>query len=128
MSDDSYNEPEIRKAFCTKEIAKIKETHSPSQENVSCNAPELEASNALSKEEGIPKDTLGLPSSKASEHYKRGDDVDTKHNMTKMDSTHSPHDGKDREEEINVMPLVDSVCKSNRIKNPLFVKQNKFLW
>ena len=49
MSDDSYNEPEIRKAFCTKEIAKIKGTHSPSQENISCSTPELEASNALNK-------------------------------------------------------------------------------
>ncbi len=64
MSDDSYNEPDIRKAFYTKEIAKVKGTHSLSQENVSCNAPELEASNALSKEEGIPKDRLELPSSK----------------------------------------------------------------
>ena len=64
MSDDSYNEPEIRKAFCTKEIPKIKGTHGPSQENISCSAPKLEASNALSKEEGIPKDRLELPSSK----------------------------------------------------------------
>ena len=83
-------------------------------------------SNALSKEEGIPKDTLRLPSSKASEHYKRSDDKDTKHIMTKMDSTYRPRDGKDKEEEINVMPLVDSVHKSNRIKNPLSVKWNDF--
>ena len=77
MSDDSYNEPEIGKAFCTKEIAKIKGTHSPSQENISCSAPELEGSNAFSVEEGVPKHTLELPSSKASECYKRSDDKDT---------------------------------------------------
>ena len=106
---------------------KIKGTHSPSQGNISCSAPELEASNALSKEEGIPKHTLGLPSSKAIEHYKRSDDEDTKHNMMKMDSTHGPRDGKNKEEDSNIMPLVDSVCKSNRIKNPLFVKRNDLL-
>ena len=48
--------------------------------------------------------------------------------MIKMASTHSPHDGKNKEEETNTVPLVDSVCKSNRIKNPLFVKRNDFLW
>ncbi len=48
--------------------------------------------------------------------------------MTKMDSTNSPRDGKDKEEETNVMPLVDSVRESNRIKKPLFVKWNDFLW
>ena len=100
----------------------------PSQENISCNAPELGVSNALSKEEGISEDTLGLPSPKASEHYIRSDDEDTKCIMTKTDAIHSPHDGKDKEEETNVMPLVDLVRKSNRIKNPPFVKQSDFLW
>ena len=36
-------------------------------------------------------------SPKASEHYNRSDDEDTKRIMTKTDAKHSPHDGKDKE-------------------------------
>jgi hypothetical protein len=61
------------------------------------------------------------------EQGKRRDDEDPKHDIPPMDPSHSLPDGN-TEGGINVMPPMDSICKSNRTKNPLSAKRKDFLW
>jgi hypothetical protein len=68
-------------------------------------------------------ETHGSTTPMASEQGKRRDNENAK-----MESTHSLQDKDDKNEMTNVMPQVESICKSSRIKQPTSVTRNDFLW
>jgi hypothetical protein len=69
------------------------------------------------------KETHGSTTPMASEQGKRRDNENAK-----MESTHSPQDEDDTNEITNVMPQVELIRKSSRIKQPPPVTRNDFLW
>jgi len=71
----------------------------------------------------MDNDTPGTPSATASEQGKGSDDENVK-----MKPTYSHQEDYDKKEMINVMPQLDTIRKTNRLKQPPSVTREDFLW
>jgi hypothetical protein len=86
------------------------------KEEIFYSAPESEVGRGFTEEEGVSKETPGLPILKTSNQCKISVDEDAKYSDSKMDLTYNLRDEKDKEEGIIVIPSTGTIHKSNRIK------------